>query len=148
MWSHLYILLNAKNFFVCVCVCVLSNSSAISCPIWLKFWTKLWITKEQRVSRFRVPILSNFWFYVTFLSVTLEPTPSITHTRLRLCATITHTRLRLCATSVIVRLSRVSRQCTQFTNLKYLPRSWLLFTIVNNTRLPSHSPTSTLYAHW
>ena len=53
-----------------MCVCVLSNSTAISCPIWLKFWTKLWIAKEQRVSRFRVPILSNFWFYVTFLSVT------------------------------------------------------------------------------
>ncbi len=26
----------------------------------------------------------------------------------------------------LIRLSPVSRQCTQFTNLKYLPRSWLL----------------------
>ena len=78
-----------RKIFVCVCVCVLSNSTAISCPIWLKFWTKLWIAKEQRISRYRVAILSNFWFYVTFLSVTLEPIPSITHTRLRLCATKT-----------------------------------------------------------
>ena len=65
IWA-VFDLLNIYTYYKCekfFCVCVLSNSSAISCPIWLKFWTKLWIAKEQRVNRFQLPILSNFWFY-------------------------------------------------------------------------------------